>query len=503
MTGEVLVDYSFDEARAQALLLRAPGELSHTRYLFLELHPRRRLPQTRQWLRSLLDSGLVHNGRTFDADTRSNVNIAFTRPGLDRLGIGYVPAAGTGHHDAFSEGMRNRAEAMFDVGDSGADRWNWDQDWAAEAATLDAMVWITAADADERDRATAAVLGTDDLTSLGAVAAGRLLGHQDAQLRPSGYSHFGFTDGTSQPFVRKVHDPDNPAHGLEGGGVFARDGKWRAVELGEFMLGYPGEGVPSTTTTWDYDGPRPVGLPATWFHDGTFVVYRKLEQHVDRWIDFLDRHAPEFARIHGLDVQAARELMAAQVVGRYPDELPAYDGDEIVRIPGTTRPGRPLTSCLDGTDDDYGEARNRFRYEDDDAVGGTCPFGAHIRRGNPRDALGHPRLASRHRIIRRSYPYGETPDEHGLIFVGVCANIEEQFEFVRREWINTGRPFHVGSDPDPIAGVWDTGTGPRKVVLTGDEPFIGVLPQPLLTVRGGEYFFAPGMRALTSLAADM
>ena len=55
---------------------------------------------------------------------------------------------------------------------------------------------------------------------------------------------------------------------------------------------------------------------------------------------------------------------------------------------------------------------NAFRYLDVDVDGKRCPLGAHIRRSNPRDALGwrglddSGLLSFRHRIIRRGVPYG-------------------------------------------------------------------------------------------------
>ena len=136
-----------------------------------------------------------------------------------------------------------------------------------------------------------------------------------------------------------------------------------------------------------------------------------------------------------------------------------------------------------------------------------CPLGAHIRRTNPRDALGFDGLLSfRHRIIRRGMPYGAplaseaAEDDHvdrGLIFVCFNASISRQFEGIQAQWLNDGNVFHLGHDSDFLMGD-PHGTG--KMTVEGDPPFFLGPQGPFVTTRGGEYLFVPGMGALRALA---
>ena len=127
---------------------------------------------------------------------------------------------------------------------------------------------------------------------------------------------------------------------------------------------------------------------------------------------------------------------------------------------------------------------NNFRYLDVDADGRRCPFGAHIRRSNPRDALGWPGLndagllSFRHRVIRRGMPYGpplpadvleDDGIDRGLVFVCFNASISRQFESVQLQWLNDGNGFHLGHDSDFLLGS-PLGTG--KMTIQGDPPFM-------------------------------
>ena len=104
-------------------------------------------------------------------------------------------------------------------------------------------------------------------------------------------------------------------------------------------------------------------------------------------------------------------------------------------------------------------------------------------------------------------PYGAplapeaTVDDHvdrGLVFVCFNASISRQFEGIQAQWINDGNVFALGHDSDFLMGD-PHGTG--KMTVEGDPPFF-LKPQPrFVTVRGGEYLYRPGVRALRWLAA--
>ena len=122
------------------------------------------------------------------------------------------------------------------------------------------------------------------------------------------------------------------------------------------------------------------------------------------------------------------------------------------------------------------EQLNDFEYVNADGSGDPkgirCPVGAHIRRVNPRGSpvagQGLPGGSNNaHRIIRRGLPYGPTYDptkpydgiERGMLFHFINSNIENQYEFVLRRWVNDSEfagavRLHPRSK-DPLTGTQD------------------------------------------------
>ncbi len=278
--------------------------------------------------------------------------------------------------------------------------------------------------------------------------------------------HFGFADGLSQP---TIEDPRAGPHDHQGRGTPTRDGAWDDIAPGEFVLGYP-----------DEDGLVATAPPDPLRRSGSFMVVRKIHQDVGRFESYLSSQAA------ALDMP--EELLAAKMVGRW-------------------RSGAPLSLSPDRNDPELtvgGSRRaelNDFRYGTDRDER-RCPLGAHIRRANPRDALGwHGLLTKRHRIIRRGMPYGPAFDggdaDRGLMFVCYQASISRQFEFIQSLWLNDGDLFGLGAERDPLAN----GVPSYKMTIQGERPrFLAPLPS-FCRIRGGDYFFAPGIAALRALAA--
>ena len=147
---------------------------------------------------------------------------------------------------------------------------------------------------------------------------------------------------------------------------------------------------------------------------------------------------------------------------------------------------------------------NDFLFGTEDPEALRCPFGAHIRRANPRDSFDpgsndQIAITNRHRIMRVGRIYQEKAGENpGLLFMCLNGDIERQFEFVQQTWVQ-GPSFHglvnerdpVIADPGERGGYTiPTRTGPMR--LEGIRPFV--------RVRGGSYFFLPGRRLLRYLA---
>jgi Dyp-type peroxidase family len=375
----------------------------------------------------------------------------------------------------FRDGMPARAGRLGDAGDAAPDHWQR----GLRAGDIDVLVSIAGRDdgavREECDRVRA------EMAAHG-LEPGRV---QPAAQRSDQREHFGFTDGFGQPAIAGV-----ARHGVPGQGVpvhrrpwhrFRRDivlsrtdrrVAWRALRPGEFVLGYDDED----------GGPPPAPAPPL-HRNGTFMVWRKLHQDVAGFRAFVADAAAET----GL----AGELVAAKVLGRWPDGSPLVLRPEY----GDTRLGNDR------------ERVNDFVYRDD-AAGVACPRGAHIRRANPRDALraGGGRLTARHRLLRRGMPYGpplpdgadDDGEDRGLVFVSFQASIERQFEIVQARWLGDGDAFGLGRTPDPIAGaVSESGA---RVQFAGRPPRYATAMRSFVTPRGGEYLFVPGIAGLRAFA---
>ena len=259
--------------------------------------------------------------------------------------------------------------------------------------------------------------------------------------------------------------------------------------LGEILLGYPNEygkytDRPLLDPRDDPDGILPLAEDVPGRKDlgrnGTYLVLRDLSQDVPAFWRFINEQASRD--------REDLDTVAAATVGRMPSDIPiAPDGNERVHNePDATSGGysyrdaqpRCDSRCRPRSKD---IRRNQFTFHAD--VDGTaCPFGAHIRRANPRNAdlpegtrglfarliriLGYGRqhphddlIASTrfHRILRRGREYVlEAPArlaiacvQRGLRFICLNANISRQFEFIQASWL--ANPKFEGLDEgDPL-----------------------------------------------------
>jgi Dyp-type peroxidase family len=256
------------------------------------------------------------------------------------------------------------------------------------------------------------------------------------------------------------------------------------VPAGEMVLGYlNGYGELTPWPRLDRPGGEDFG------RNGTYLVVRQLAQDVAGFWTCLDDRT---RGADGASEPERRERLATALVGRWPS-------------------GAPLVSSWHRDDPDLG-TDNAFGFADVDPHGERCPLGAHIRRSNPRDTLVPDarrslELSNLHRILRRGRVYGPGLDdvlvddgrERGLFFLCVNANIERQFEFIQHTWLNNPRFGGVNEERDPLVGSCE-GDGTFTIQ---DVPFrrrISGLPS-FVTVRGGAYFFLPGIAALRALGA--
>jgi len=459
----------------------------------------------------MLDAGLFSTGRQA-LDDRARFRevgadgpgllraIGFTSSGLDHTAHGLAAAVPS---VAFRGGMAARAGLLGDDGPG--------------ARPLDPLrpmphLLLVVAGND----APAVSTDADGLAARLIARGAKLLGsiqHGNVRASAPGREHFGFADGISQPGIRGVDatghpitprhlptsDPEHDLFGLPG---------QHLVWPGEFVLGYPGASP-------DPRLPGPVRPVPDWMHDGSFLVYRRLQQHVHLFRRTMAELADQLRSRPGFATMT-KERLAALLVGRWPSGAP------VSRSPQADCPALGTNALLN----------NDFRFDDDtpvrqrdigpsprpagaDPLGLVCPVASHIRKVNLRDQasdVGGASATLSRRILRVGVPYGPevadgeteaTEQDRGLLFLSIQASIEDQFEFLQARWINSRvRPRGPGGDDMLVGRNAAPPDGARRCLVFGDgmvRPTEVVATEPFVTMTGGGYFFVPSLTTLRAL----
>jgi Dyp-type peroxidase family len=462
----------FDHADVQGNILRGYRK-PRVRYLILEVADR---AAARRWLAASIsgrnDAPQITTEKPKHAGKppAACFNIGLTFEGLQALG---TPRASLDMFPSeFVEGMSARAVKLGDVG-------------ASAPAT-----WPAPFNEPRRIHLVASIYADDDAQlerlqhqAIGDGKAFRLLGTRDGWISRDDHVHFGYRDNIAQPRFKEVHDLERHADGQP------------LAPLGTVLLGYETnfEGL-----MWRV--PHAVG------HNGSFNAFRVLKQDVAGFEAYLDEAATQLLHdLHGYELlpdgaetkigkglsrrAALREVVAAKMCGRW-------------------RSGAPLMLSPDTPEPPYDQSLNRFDYVGEDSF--RCPYGAHIRRSNPRGGQIVQRVANHsRRIVRRGMPYGPDYDpakpdneERGLLGNFLGANLAAQFEAMSYDWINLGLqdPRITGSN-DPLVGANDDETGWFDVPLkSGATIRLKTMPRFVQT-RGGAYTFLPSISAIRFLGS--
>jgi Dyp-type peroxidase family len=406
--------------------------------------------QGRAWIKAIRDQVASADAAKASVEMEKRwISVAFTWSGLRALGLSEDALAA--FPSEFRQGMAARAEVLGDTGANHPDHWIGD----LASPNLHAIAILFARNAQERERAT-----QKHRSFLAQLPGVKVLSFLDLDAVPPldhAHDHFGYRDRISQPEI-------------EGTGTQPTPGSGPAIKPGEFILGYPDESG------------EPVVLPQpeTLFRNGTFMAYRRLEEHVGAFREFL--------RQKGGETAAEQELLAAKLMGRW-------------------RSGAPLVLAPERDDAALAadpQRNNDFNYGKMDPHGYAVPLGAHIRRMNPRDTAVN---MQRRKMIRRGATYGpalpegkpEDGIERGIAAFVLCASLVRQFEFAQNVWVNDPKFHELGNERDPIIGNQDGSfdfTIPKRPIR---KKLVGL---PAFTsVKGGGYFFVPGLKALAYLAA--
>ncbi len=441
-------------------------KFDHCRYLLLTVQ---QPDATRQFLRALLDGGWLVSADTSQDDIhqrapqRCPVSIGLSFAGLQQLGLPTTyQRILQDRAPAFTQGApRRAAHRLADTGPSAAEL--WDGAFAPHAAHV-----LLALHADSRAALDAHHATLQTLSGSAFAAPGwqtPLHGQHLAHHTQARRVHFGFLDGITNPLITGIHPHRQPPEGQ------VVPVKYHAP--GEFLLGHPNDE--------DYNHWLLASEAAPvrrFFADSSFSVFRKMQQHEVAFRDFVAQTAAT--------LQRPPEYVRAKLLGRWDD------GQVVSASAPDTPPGHTPRSNAGLNDLDFSL----------DTQGLGCPFGAHIRRMNPRS---DPVVPFRKRtLLRRGIPYGPAfsdataHEERGLLGLFFCASLEDQFEHLVAEWGNKN-PFGTairGDAKDPIVGNHEGHGGsfdiPGGTAVTGFTPFV--------TTRGTLYTLFPSLPALGMLA---
>jgi deferrochelatase/peroxidase EfeB len=500
MDGKVTSASAVDYGDIQGLVRFGYGPLTEASFLLLKI-------RDAQAARSWLSTAPVATAVELSHAPTTALQVAFTREGLQALGVADEVVAG--FSDEFLSGMagqESRSRRLGDVGANSPQYWQWGA--ADKVPHLLVMVYAQPGQLGAWTRAVQGTQWDAAFEVLDCLPTSNLFGAEP----------FGFADGVSQPSLDWKRQRAPHGDQLEYGNL---------LTVGEFLLGYPNEygkytqrplldgnaaGGSVLPFAEDAPGKRDLG------RNGAYLVLRQLQQDVRGFWRFLDRQT-------GSDPQA-RQALGEAMVGRH------INGDPL--LPAATQ-------AIEGLDPKTA-AQNQFTY-DSDSDGVRCPFGAHIRRANPRNAdlpagstglfgwllhtlgFGNPKLRDDviastrfHRLLRRGREYGpalsveqavaDGPDtgEHGIHFMCIVGNILRQFEFVQNAWVMGTKFDAMTEESDPLLGNREAVAGcPFSNTFSLPQPDgvrkrIVDVPQ-FVTVRGGAYFFLPSLSALRYLAA--
>jgi Dyp-type peroxidase family len=469
-----------NETDIQGILKRAYKELPETFYVMLQI---RDPLLTKKWIGSIV-SEITPAAKRISQVDRCALHIGFTFEGIRKL----IPLQNMEEPFSreFVEGIRTdqRSRILGDIESNSPDHWQWN---GKNDDEVHVVLMIFA-------RNKSVLKEEYERHTQNFSAACRQVVCLDTTTATGEKEHFGFRDGISQPRLK----------GFEGSKKTAID-ELNNLEPGEFIFGYKNEygKLPLSPMVNLADGQKfNLGL------NGSYMVFRQLEQDVRAFWKYMYETAATDPDFRGPDEGAV--YLASKMMGRWPN-------------------GNPL-HLAKGPDEKVlaDDKINRFLFKGDgDPEGFGCPIGSHIRKSNPRDGIDTDPVTSiavskRHRILRRGRPYGEPlsktldPKEvlrsekeakAGLYFICFNTNIGRQFEFIQHTWNNNPKFDGLYNDIDPVIGFpflakgYPDAGAEFTIQACPVRKKVKGIPQ-FVFVKGGAYFFLPGIKALGFLSGD-
>lgn len=565
----------------QSFIVYGYARFPYGKYLFLKVED---VAKAKEWLSKV--ASLITTVQAWDSDQQVHpheldtaINIAINHKGLKILGLHDKTLKS--FPESFQEGiapepkgndkLHPRSILLGDTEESAPFKWsinNPNKD--------DTQFHILLIFSGKTQEAVDALINASPFSDIASGNAGvKLTTTQQGSVPTTGREPFGFRDGISNPWIegtRYVSRDTNRKHGVPlklGDKQIVKKGLdgdldriWNlkhtpVVRTGEFILGYPNQygQLPQTPLVWnDTTGLlKPINDPdqdsshndiRDFGRNGSYLVYRKLQQDVQGFWDFVRQHSGEK---DGQPDRQHMEYIASKMVGRWPSGVP-------MSLAETSEKDREIRDKASA--ERNVSILNDFSYRTGDEIGTGCPFGSHLRRGNPRDAKMDDMLnesyrnVDQHRIMRRAVTFGkmsdhqvdrnyydehgapveithtlagegaEDPDGVGIHFFGINANMQQQFEFIQQAWNNSGQFNGMYNNQDPITGNGQKESDPEKpmryaaqnvtkaklhtsdmIIAQADEIRQRFHDVPrFVHVKGGAYLFIPSITALQYLA---
>ncbi|KAJ4317317.1 hypothetical protein N0V94_005002 [Neodidymelliopsis sp. IMI 364377] len=398
----------------------------------------------------------------------AKTNIAFTSKGLSKLGNVQTSfqsglAGLKGSAPSFFGGMQSDSERQA-LGDPVFSNWNLDKNGGG---SLDGVLIVAGAVMSTVEAELKNVLRLLNAGDEVVVELGREVGKE--RETEKGHEHFGFNDGISHPQVIGINDALKPFDD-----VTQPAGNINFVQPGVIVVGRQGDrprnARPQALSAFGQPSFETLTAKPKWMQDGSFLVFRKLEQHVGAWKTFTQKN---------FDAAGCTtpEHLGAKLMGRWQSGCPVVVKDQ--------------------QDDTTLSLKNDFDYNSADA-NAKCPMAAHIRKAHIRDIQADATGSTR--IMRRGIPYGEdwkqggADSGRGLLFAAYQSTIEDGYRFIQTAWANKpsfpslGAGFDVTIGQGKAKDSADFSVGSKKVTINPLNEFV--------TTIGGEYFFAPSVDVL-------
>jgi Dyp-type peroxidase family len=515
----------------QGLIRRGYKSLPAAQFLLLRIEDG---PEAKKYFSFLADSFITSSNKSDTDGTPNNfdekkaVQIAFTSTGLAQLGLAnnilstfsreFLEGMSYSYPDPHNpdEEIRERSSLLGDV--EANDPKNWI--WGNKDKRVDAVLLLYAETIEALDKLKTECF-ENPKKGLGEIVytAVTLPYNPKEPIR----EHFGFSDGISQPIIKGFKKSEKAS-------------KDQLVNPGEIILGHENEYKSYSPSPWfeeygmktDLDPVPGFTTRKDFGKNGSYLVFRQMEQHVEKFYKFAFNSSKET----GPDPDAKAIKLAAKMVGRWPE------GQSLAVFP--EHPSKPPHDL------------NNFLYYNADKAGIGCPFGSHVRRTNPRDQIHAGRdkdpklsleMSKKHRILRRGRIYGEPlaidlkaesvlkaakdnafesknnntvqdrwmddanantntskPElKRGIYFMCFVSDISRQFEFIQSVWSNSSSFAELHNEVDPVISPRPTPTQKECNEFTTPQELVRnrykEVPE-FTTVVGGAYFFMPGIRAL-------